>query len=132
MAALSVNVSRWNGAHVQLRGLQPGRQPAGQRGRRPRLHADGVELEAGGGDAELQGRLPGGLPGQLLPTQPGSAHLLRLRTHQVRSRPDPLTAQFSFLPLGGFQRTTQAILMRKTKIIQNLMRIFKNQVIENE
>ncbi|MEQ2272220.1 hypothetical protein XENORESO_016893 [Xenotaenia resolanae] len=46
-------------------------------------NADSVELEAGGGDAELQGHLTGGLQSQLLPVRPGAAHLIRIGTHQV-------------------------------------------------
>ncbi|MEQ2165341.1 hypothetical protein GOODEAATRI_015753 [Goodea atripinnis] len=42
-----------------------------------------LELEAGRGDAELQGHLTGGLQSQLLPVRPGAAHLIRIGTHQV-------------------------------------------------
>lgn len=71
------------GSCVQLRGLQPRRLPAGQRGYCARPPADRVGLEAGAGAAALQGLLPGGVQGQLLSGEPRAPHQLRMRTHQA-------------------------------------------------
>lgn len=74
---------RWHNAHIQLSAIQPRWDSPGQCGRSFWLHVDGVELEAGGGGAEVQGHFSGGLQSQLLPIRARTAHDLRIWTHQV-------------------------------------------------